>query len=412
MSIVIARRGSPAAGVTQASDWAARSTASGVVWAHNFDNPVEVTQFRNIGGFVDPVTTGTGINWQADGFAGGGCLEIVCPTSGTNDGNYWQRPMSALNAGMPGGTSGGVGGTGNGRSVPDPANGGAVTLQTWDSSVGSEGYNWRKGYYTNAAIQATWPYWPTPAQTGVYDGTRFYFSLKVKIQSTRWTAGNPAGKLLFIDLLGLTGQGEILVRSVNNPDSGFSGYAFHDTNPFMVYTSQGNYANSGLLPTIQFNPGGGYPGAGTPIENGAYLSTCTVGNSANAGACFEYARSDWVELLFYVEAGQDNQSHSGDPILANWSFFDQIIKVWKCSRGETAWTSIFDNSANPFAFAFSNPQSSGNGPNGSYNAPGYNGISPSIYNNGVNAVVGWYHRYTQMIFSSGNGPMPAAPQAW
>lgn len=395
-------------GADQIADWNARSTAPGVIWAHNFDGPVEVTQFQNISGAVDPTATGTGVNWVADGFAGGGCLELVIPTGGTNDENYWQRPMSALLSGRPGGSSGGVGGTGNGRTVNDPAAGGTITKQTWDSSAGSEGYNWRKGYYAHPTTQSTFPQWPV-GTSGVYDGSSFYFSLKVKIQSTRWTAGNPAGKLLFIDLLGQTGHGEILTRSVNNPDSGFTGWSFHQTNPYLVYTSQGNLANSIIMPAYQGNPALGYPSSG-PVENGAYVSTCTVNNTATAGHCWEYPSGDWAELLFYVQVGQDNEAFEGDPVLSHWSHFDQIIKVWKCDRGETAWTPIFDNSALPFAFTFySNPQSGTNGPNGNWNAPGYNGISPSIYMNGVNAALSWYQRYTQMIFSQS---MIAAPQAW
>jgi len=396
-------------GATQNADWLARSTASGVVWAHNFDNPVEVTQFRNISGAVDPVTGNTGVNWVADGFAGGGCLELVIPTGGLNDENYWQRPMSALRAGRPGGANGGVGGPGNGLLTDDLAAGGTITKQTWDSSAGNEAYNWRKGYYANAATQAAFPQWPA-GTSGVYDGTAFYFSMKVKIGANRWHAGNPAGKLLFIDLLGMTGHQEILTRSVNNPDTNFTGWSFHQTNPFLVYTSQGELANSGLLPTVQFNAGGsGYPTSG-PVENGAFVNTCTINNTAGLGNCWEYPSDDWTTLLYYVQVGQDNQAFEADPTLSHWSHFDQIIKVWKCDRGETAWTPIFDNSANPFAFTFfSAPQSGTNGPNGCWNAPGYNGISPSIYMNGVPAVLGWYQRYTQLIFSL--QPI-AAPQAW
>jgi hypothetical protein len=385
--------------VTQASDWLARSTGPGVVWAHNFEYASEVSQFRNSNNYgIDPSgQNATNVTWvSTDGFAGGGCVQVNVP-SGSTTGDAWWRPFSALKAGQPG-SSGGVG---NGLPYNDPAANGTLSVNSYDSSAPSVNYNWQRGYYANAAIQTEFPYWPDPGNTGVYDGTDFYIQMRIKIQSTRWAAGNPSGKLLFIDTTGLTGTQEVLCRSVNNPDSITGNSWGGGTQPWLMYTSQGNEPNS----VIMANGQGAYAGE---WENGPYAATCTVGNQAAAGACWNFPNQQWFTVLIHVIPGQDNDAYYGanpSSPLSSWPHHDTGIEVWTANPGQTSYQQVFSNLTLAWDY-YTTPQSSGDGPNGQYHPPAFNSLAPSAYMNGVNSVTGWYQRYTQIIFSKSVIPCP------
>lgn len=389
----------PCTNVTQAADWLARSTGPGVVWAHNFQYASEVSQFRESNNYgIDPSGNyATAVTWVSnDGFAGGGCVQIAVPTGGTTSDSWW-RPFSALSAGQPG-SSGGVG---NGLPNDDPAANGTLSVNRYDSSSPAANYNWQRGYYANAATQSQFPYWPQPGDTGVYDGTDFYIQFRCKIQSTRWSAGNPSGKLLFIDVTGLTGTQEVLCRSVMNPDP-ITGYTWGGgTQPWLMYTSQGNEPNSILMANGQ----GSYSGE---WENGPYASTCTVGNQAASGACWNFPSDQWFTVLIHVVPGQDNDAYYGanpSAPLSSWPYHDHGIEVWVANLGQTTYQQIYSNLSLAWDY-YSSPQSSGNGPNGQYHPPAFNSLSPSAYMNGVNSAVGWYQRYTQIIFSKSFIPCP------
>lgn len=405
------------ANANAAADWLARSTEANVVWAMNFDSHYEVDQFRyqNISGLsvLSPTGAGTGVDWTADAPpGGGGSLLLTMPTGGNHDGNFWQRPMAALTRGQPVG-----GGIGNGKTSDDPGVGGLVTRYPWDSSVTSTGYNWRKGYYAHPATQSQYPQWPVGV-SGVYDGSTFFLCMAIKIGATRWQPApnqNPPGKLLFIDITGQTSSGEILVRSANNPDSGFAGstgYTFARTMPYTMYTGQGSqpnsYLNSNQAAQSWTDGGtteGGSPWATTCILDGNFSS----GALSRAGNCWEFPSGDWTYLLWQVIVGQDNNPYYGTHLgqtSDTWPFHDQTINVWKCDRGENAWTPLSLKSDYAFTFG-SAPQSGQNGPNGNWNAPGYDGITCHNYINGQVARVGWPVQYGQIIFS--HGPI-AAPQ--
>jgi len=391
--------------ITQQADWVARSTGSGVVWAHNFDSASEVNQFRETGGYgIDPTGTGSGnvstVQWQPGGFAGGGFLRISIPTGGTSNGQ-WSRPMSAINAGQPGT----AGGAGNGKTTNDPAAGGAVSLHTWDSSQRSMAYNWRKGYYANPAVQAKYPGWPLATNTGVYDGTEFYLQFRVRISASRWHTGNPPGKLLFIDVTDQESDlQELVFRSVNNPD-GIIGASWQGTNPLLMYTSRGSYANS----IIDGNQDSNYNGAIEP--GGPYASSCTYTNAHNTGACWNYPSGDWATLLLHFVPGQDNSNYTGTPpsgAVSGWPYHDTTIEVWKCDPGETAYTKIFEKFNLAWFYYTDGQTSAPNGPNGMFHPPAFNEIGPSGYMNGVAAALGWTQDFTQIIFSHQFIPAPLA----
>lgn len=384
-----------APGANELSDWTKRRSGPSVVWAHNFDAATEVNNFRNVPGVGISQNDPDGrVTWvSTDGFAGGGCVQIAIPTGGTANHSWW-RPMAALAAGS------------NGKATPDPAANGAVRLNTgYDPTQASANYNFRKGYYAHPAVQSTYPFWPTAGITDVYDGTEFWLQMRVKIQGTRWSPGNPPGKLLYIDITGMTGDQEIIVRSVNNPDS-ITGKAFFQTNPLLMYTSFGGMPNS-IIGPVQ----GSYTGSLEP--GGPYEATCTYSaNLANPGVCWEFPADTWTTLLFHVIPGRDNSASSGLP-LSSWPFGDCTIEVWKCDAGESAYTKLFEKFDLKWTY-FSNPQSSGNGPTGQWHPPAFNSIAPSGYMNNVNAATGWYQRYTQLIFSKDWIPPPGetAPAWW
>jgi hypothetical protein len=397
-----------ASAASQQADWIARTGGPGVVWAHNFDAAAEVNQFRETSGYgMDPTGTGSGkqstVSWQPGGFAGGGFLRIAVPTGGTTNGQ-WSRPMSAIRSGQPGAN----GGAGNGKTVDDSAAGGAVALNTWDSSVTSTAYNWRRGYYAHPAVQQKYPYWPQAGNTGIYDGSSFYLQFRVRISSSRWHAGNPAGKLLFIDVVDQeSDMQELVFRSVNNPDSGFTGTAWGGgTNPLLMYTSRGSYPNS----IIDGNQDSSYDGAIEP--GGPYASTCTYGNAHSSGACWNFPADNWTTLLLHFVPGQDNSNYTGNApnaATSTWPYHDTTIEVWKCDPGETTYTKIFEKFNLAWFYYTDSQTSAPNGPNGMFQPPAFNEVAPSGYMNGVPATLGWTHDFTQFIFSQQFIP---CPQVW
>lgn len=390
--------------VTAEQDWISRSTGSGVVWAHNFASASEVNQFRYANGKGnDPTQSlgGTNVVWNSsDGFAGGGCLEVDIPTGSTGANASWQRPMSALHAGQPSG-----GGAGNGLSTDDPAAGGTVALRTWNSATTSAIFNWRTGYYANPAVQTKYPYWPLPGDTGIYDGNSFYLQFRVKISGSRWTTGNPDGKLLLIEPAAqLSDLQEIVVRSVNKHDAE-TGFNYVNTNPFLVYTSRGGYANSVLQ-----NPQGSSSGS---IETaGPYASSCTGGHTSVVGACWEFPADQWVTVLLQLVPGQDNSNYTGNApsgSVSTWPYHDTVLNAWVCPINAANYTQVFGmNNIALFYYTSGDPGAGSDGPNGMWHPPAFNALEFSGYMNNQPIVSGWSQKFTQIIFSKQFIPCPVA----
>lgn len=362
--------------VTPQADWTARSTGPGVVWAHNFDSAAEVGAFRIVAGHGnDPtnVTNSTCLWDDTDGFAGGGCLSCSVPTGGTSSG-YWNRPMSALLAGS------------NGRTVDDSAAGGSLTLRKYDPTSTGQDWNFYGGYYGNPAIQAAYPTWQ--GQSGIWDGSEFWLQFRAKISASRWTPGNPNGKLLFIDVTGLTGSQEIIIRSENV--QGASGYRYYKTNPFLMYTSQGSEPNSTLDVNGEVQPGG------------PYATTCKTSTFGVANACWEWPPDEWVTVLVHMIPGRDNDAYYGanyNSPLSSWPYHDTTLEAWVARLGQTTYTKVYEN----FALAL-DYNTSGHHP------PAYNKIGPAAYmNSGATpqpAVAGWSQKFAQIVFSKQFIPCP------
>jgi len=161
-------------------DWLARSTAPGVVWVHDFRSQAEVDAFRWAGGTGnDPGDLGrpnTVRRNTSDGVTGA-CLELWRP-AGSSDGATWWRPMSPL------------AGSGNGRGVDDPGAGGAIAAREWLATQGgSQTRRHDLGYYGHPSYHSQWP--------GQFDGTGYYFQVRVKMDPNRDAPGNRNGGKLF-----------------------------------------------------------------------------------------------------------------------------------------------------------------------------------------------------------------------
>lgn len=365
---------------SEGADWAARSTAPGVVWAHNFDVAAEVNAFRVVGGLGnDPQNdSGSTVVWDADGFAGGGSLNCFLPTGGTSKGG-WNRPMSAIRSGN------------NGKTADDLAAGGSTRIRTYNSASRTQDWDFAGGYYGHPDIQAANPTWRN--QSNIWDGSEFWVQFRVKLSGSRWTPGNPSGKLMFIDVTGLTGSQEVVIQSENNP--GAAGDRYYRTAPFRMYTAQGSQPNS-LLTSPQGNGQKVQPG-------GPFDATCTVAALRNANACWEWPPDEWITVLIHVIPGRDNEAFYGSnpsALLSAWPYHDMTLEAWVARRGETNYTKIYEH----FSLAW-DYWSNGRHP------PAFNKIGPSAYMNSgatpVPAAAGWSQKFTQIIFSKQSIPCPA-----
>lgn len=368
------------------ADWVNRSTGLGVVFAHNFENAAEVYNFswaNNVGNQPDPNTTDQTLLWDpTDGFAGGGNAMITIPTGGLSTGNLI-RPFSALD------------GTSNGKGIADPAANGTLPIRSWDHSAGfDQPWNFRNGFYGHVDEQAAAPTWPNIAgatQTNIWDGTDFYIQLRVKFSSTRWQggvwngtpgSGNPPGKLAFIDITPVTGYQETVVRSPARWSWDRGAGAFD------MYTVHGSFYGGELG-----NPQG--PGDNT-MQPGGSAAVCTLGHSTLPQDCWEWPTDQWVTLLFHFIPGKQNDfiTLNIENIL-DCPFPDAGIEVFYCLPGQTNYSLLWRKLD---YFWYYN--SSGTVPNC------FNAIKLSGYMNGVNSVIGWTQKYTQLIFSKQIIPCP------
>jgi hypothetical protein len=364
--------------VSQAADWLARSTGPGVVWAHNFATATEVGAFRVVGGYGnDPtnVSNSTCIWDETDGFAGGGSMNCFLPTGGFTSG-YWNRPMSALSS------------PSNGLPTDDLAAGGTVTKRSYNANDHTQDWNFYGGYYGNPALQTAHPTWQ--GQSEIWDGSEFWVQFRAKISASRWTRGNPSGKLMFIDVTGLTGTQEIVIQSENN--RGAAGDQYYKTAPYRMYTSQGSEPNSVLANAQgQVQPGG------------HYASRCTLSTLSFRNACWEWPADTWVTVLVHVIPGQDNDAYYGanpSKPLSSWPYHDTTLEAWIAPVGTTSYIKVYE----AFNLAW-DYFSSGHHP------PGFNKIGPTAYMNvgavPQPAVAGWSQKFTQIIFSKQTIACPA-----
>ncbi|HZP86609.1 MAG TPA: hypothetical protein VFB54_07290 [Burkholderiales bacterium] len=377
--------------MTQVSDWLARSTGSGVVWAHNLDTQSEIDKFRwhasegalsggnlpNLAqaesdGYsqVDRLTYDT-----TDGFAGGGCINILVPAGSNSDKIAWWRPLSALAS------------PGNGKAADDPGANGTLARRTWSPTNNVDAtFNFQKGYFGNATEQALNGA-DYAGNTNVWDGTDFYLQFRCKFSASRFRTDQPQGKLLYIDILGGSGEQEVLLRA--NQKMSWN----QNTGAFDIYTSFGNHLQS-FLGSVQ-----GDTGATTAREpGGAFAATCTFG--AGVQTCFEWPADTWVTVLVHVIPGQNAYRTVGfDPgDQATWTSApkDAGLQVWVAPQGQPTYTKIWDKTDYIWIYSSSDIDV------GNRNPAGFNAVAVRAYINsfdGSHASVDFTHKYTQFVLS-------------
>jgi len=367
------------------ADWTKRSTAPGVVWAHDFQTASEVTQF--LFPFSDP----NEIRWiNTDGITGG-CLECVVPAGSICNGG-WTRPFSPLNS------------PGNGKPTPDPAMGGQLTRKTWTVTGGTAATQvglWADGYYMHP------DYLSHPVRgNGGSNGFRadnipghdFWLQARMKMPASRFLNGQPDGKLIMIQTTGdgpIVGTGQ--PRSVNQE-------LVIKSNPsslYQMYTNFGNRSNSHLTSTQGGSGSGQYqPGAD-------YSAQCVIGNTGTdrastvaLNACWYWPADEWVTILLHVIPGHDGGG--GDqPVLAGNTANDTTVEVWAAKSTEWEYTKIWEKKDYVWSYGETDPW-----------PYGFNDVALNAFMNatGVTAdalpEAGWYHRCAQIIFSRQYIPCP------
>ena len=338
---------------TEAADWTARSTAAGVVWAHDFRSDAEVNNFRWLNGYGNDPTGSRGTattncrRITTDGITGG-CLEIVRPAGSAESAGWW-RPFSPLD------------GAGNGTGTSDRAANGTLTVRSWNASDPNQNGSWDYGYYGHSDYHSG----------AIWDGTDFYIQFRVKISGSRWTGGNSdySGKIAFIGTTGLTPTQELVVQSRGSRE-------------YYMYTAFGSPGPLEFLSDPQ--NGTGNPNVWQP--GGAYAGTCVDG-SRNPSSCWAWPTDQWVTVLVRVVPGHG---------VANaWGSADNGIQVWVAAAGATSYTKIWDKLNYQMYFSGAKPL-------------GWNAFQPSTYLNGQNAPQAFSHRYGQIIFSKQFIPCPLA----
>jgi hypothetical protein len=415
---------------TAEQDWLARSTAPGVVWAHDFRNAAEFTNFHELeAAYVAPTYTvldssklgglesaigSQGISTMSrvaitlpDGSAGyavqasipygftgypgatanefgatGGSAPIWFSNGTTttwsgekikmetraSSGRWW-RPLAGLSSG-------------NGLGAADiGVQRGTVTGRTWNTASRYQPGNWLTGYYGHA------DYWGTSGSApSDWDGSEFWLQFRVRFSADRfahfdgstcpdYTTGRvfpgrvyaPSGKLAWI------------YDSKNN-DAEFifvSGYGYKqenwgDSGPFEMYTDRGGHA-------LQ------YPENSGSTQPGGDYAACNI--SSNRAACWTWPVDEWVTVLLWIRPGHQRDS--------NYQPRDTYVKVWAAREGETSYTRIFNPPDGTFWFwqdpAYGTPL-------GQFSLFKFDG-----YMNNIPSIAAFTQQITQVIFKKGAG---------
>jgi hypothetical protein len=376
------------------ADWQARSSAPDVVWAHDFRGEDEVLAFSSRNG-----TPSNSVFYQtADGVTGGGCLQIDVPTGALSVGG-WERPFSRLPAGE------------NGKTQDDDPDGSSgVTQRTgWLWSPDSNIYDgtstsiarWEGSAYghTDYHPQGASPLRPDVGPS-FWDGDDFYIQYRVKVPASRWTVGNPDGKLIFMSTSRKSNPDqELIIQSLNVASWQDGGTENGATGIYRMYTSRGGFDNSFLT-----DPQGGNSGAEIQ-PNGPFEVSCTIGD--NTSGCWEWPADEWVTVLTRLKPGHNAPNISNVSDSANDGSRDTLLEVWvlpDSQIGNANYGGAYHDrgymklwTVSDYVWGF------GGAVSGAYPeeaaAEGFNAMICSGFMNDVPAVAGWYHRYDQIIFS-------------
>lgn len=394
MGRLIVRGGS----VTAQADWIARSTASGVIWAHDFQSAAEVDNFRITGAYA-PNSWGGGndpTNLQNpsdciynpnDGITGG-CLQFTTPDGGDVESHgSWNRPFSPLLS------------PGNGLAFNDAALGGTLTRQTWNSSLAYMCGTWGKGYYVNTAYDTTagdrgWTSAGTPGPNGFASdniaGHDFYIQIRFKKSTNYFQSGQPDGKLCMVLI---TGDGPVVGTGQPRTPNQELVLKAHPSGVGFMYTNFGNRSNSWITGTQGGVPSGSYQPGG--VAAGTCFSQSDIPN------CTHYDGTGWWTALLYMSPGTCG-GNGNDPIMSGNTNNNTIVKAWFAAPGATSYTKWYDKSDLVWSYGSVNasglPANAGDDP-----WPlGFNCLALNAFLNNQPPISGQgdiVHRYAQVIFS-------------
>lgn len=328
------------------ADWQSRISGSGVVWFHDFRSDAEVNAFRwtpayNSGN--DPLAKGSANakltrRITTDGITGA-CLEIVRP-AGSSDGSVWWRPFAPIV------------GSGNGRGQNDPAAGGTVPVRSYAATDGGSQISaWSQGAYYGTS------------GSGPFDGPEYYFQCRVKMDPARIQGANASidvGKLFYFTRTDRSATDQEIVV--------FSGHPIGGKNYFSMYRSVGPPLDADA-PGVSAR--GNQPGnAMGTVGNKQCRFDNDGGRLAN---CWYWPVNEWATVMWHIKNGTSGGNNT-------------LIEAWAARQGEKQFTKIWYQPDADLPFDPDFPQ-------------GHNALIASIYHNGENMPVQFYHRYCQMIFS-------------
>lgn len=380
--------------VAAEADFDARSSQSGVVWFHGFDNDDEVNNFRLVGGYgsdrpdaVAIANPGTG--WvrrvTSDPAFPNGCMEINWPTDLISQGYTWWRPLAPFT------------GTINGRGVDDP--GAGITPKTdldpdsvnhW--STGSK-YSWSADAYA-ATLGAN------------YLGREFYLQYRLKLPLSRVTQV-PGGKCIYLD--GPSSNNQELVQQVGgSPGATASSFSFYTNfgsdsrSNVNLYEPQTWGLNSSNAPNL--NDWNTRYSTSLTVRNrqpGSDVTTACEDGATTCATCWCMPADEWVTFLMRVVPGQGSSIGEGwggggpnatqmldsldDP-----AFEKTQVTVWAAAsnlpNGAEAYTKVWDKKDYIWSFDGDNPY-------------GFSVLKFSNYSNLVATTADTYHRMAQPIHS-------------
>lgn len=300
---------------TAAADWATRTSAAGVLWAHRFQSATDVTRWQT----ADPMTgqtfeSGRGV------IAGDGCLrQTVLQRASPGGGSAiaWRRPLQPQ--------------PGDINQPGVPVGSGASCLSLWNSAIM---HGIMHPDYNGVPVGS-------PARTGVMLGSDLYLQFRVRYSPGHFASGMPYAKMMYVTCNYQDPSQEYVLRSTSYIGSNLA-------LPTM-YTSWEQMFNSGLEDPQSNGPGFG-------LKEPGYSATCAADNPAG---CWVWPENEWVTVQLHLKPGHQYGSTTlSSP--ANDGSRDTQIEMYVARPGETSYTRIFQKLN--YVWAFDDGSQNGSSP--------------------------------------------------
>jgi hypothetical protein len=439
------------------ADWLSRSTGAGVVWAHDFRDAAEFSNFHELGyGFTKvagqwtnnndtnipgglesagvvagvtgittlsrdttlkiPNTMGASVKCtipygftgypgaSADGGGSQGGDVPVYFSNGTSE--IWSAGRNVMEGRVAWGKwarpfSALLAG-GNGKAADDPAAQNSVTKRTWNQLSRYQFGSFKKGYYGHT------DYWGTGGSSlSDWDGTEFYLQLRVMFSTGRH------GYMDGSRVPSIAGQspypgrayaaGGKLLWIVDNAGNDAEMITVSGGNQGQRYdTLQGAGAAFTMYTnrpaetiTYPFTTAGYANGRTQP---GGPYDACDISN--NLAACWRWPENEWVTLMFWVKPGHQGGAWQPDSMKYPQDTYFRVYIASQTAGQAPQYVDLFkmpDGTGRWWQWqdpAYGTPQ-------GQFQFLLLNG-----YMNNVPSVVGFTQSFTQIIFSKSFIPCP------